>query len=307
MTGYKSQEVIGRRLGSFMQGKETSLPTLQYLRQKIKSKEVFDCRILNYSKSGNKLWMHVQGQPLSDANGVCIQYFVIQTNITETVSLENKLVHERKERQKEITDAVLTAQENERAVIGRELHDNLNQILGAAKLYVELAKTDEVNRLMCLNKSSGYIVEVIDEIRKICKAWATPGLNYMGLFESIRVLIEDLALVHPIKISLSHHDFEENELDEKLKVMIYRIVQEQLNNILKHANASQAAISIARSGKELHLNISDNGSGCDVAQAKNGTGIMNIKIRTEMYDGAVTIRSEPGEGYELKVVLKAWR
>ncbi|MGZ5191279.1 MAG: PAS domain S-box protein, partial [Flavisolibacter sp.] len=185
MSGYKSSEVIGRQMGSFMLGKETLADTLIYLRKKIRDKEPFDCDILNYTKSGNKIWLRIQGQPLLDENGVCFQYFLIETDITERIDMENKLVKERVEREVEITNAVLNAQENERASIGRDLHDNLNQILGAAKMYVELAKTDSVNREVCLEKSSGYIMEVIKEIRHICKNWAAPNQNFISFFDSV--------------------------------------------------------------------------------------------------------------------------
>ena len=70
--------------------------------------------------------------------------------------------------------------ENERSEIAQELHDNLNQILGAAKLYIEMAKTDDENREMCLDKSSAFIMEVINEIRKISKTLSTPGISWKG-------------------------------------------------------------------------------------------------------------------------------
>ena len=157
MTEYKLSEVIGRQFGSFLQGKETLVSTLVYLRKKIRDKEVFDCEILNYKKYGRQIWLRVQGQPLFDEKGVCFQYFIIQSDITERIALEKKLISERLEKQKEITRAVLTAHESERASIGRDLNDNLNQTLGAVKMYIELAKTDQSNRQLCLDKSSMYV------------------------------------------------------------------------------------------------------------------------------------------------------
>lgn len=303
ITEYQPEEVIGRKPGSFLQGKETDRPTIEYLRQKIKHNQVFECDILNYSKSGRKYWMHVQGQPLLDETGKLEQYFAMETDITEKVFLENKLNQQRQARRKEITDAVLTAQENERTAIGKELHDNLNQILGAAKLYIELAKTDEENREMCLEKSSGYIVKVIEEIRKISKTLATPGIHMLGLFESIKVLLDDLLLIHPVKIEFYEHGIQEKDLNEKMKFDIFRIVQEQMNNILKHAKATRASIYLTRKESEIILVISDNGEGVDISKDTKGVGIINIKSRAELYHGTVSILSKPGEGYELKVVL----
>lgn len=303
ITEFEPEEVIGRKPGDFLQGKETNPLTIKYLRQRIRAKQSFECEIINYTKSGRLYWMHIHGQPILDENGICERFFTIQTDITEKVLLEKKLAEERLTRQKEITDAVLTAQENERADIGKELHDNLNQILGASKLYIEMAKKDEQNREMLLEKSSGYIVKVIEEIRKISKKMIIPGMQSMGLFDCINLLLDDLIIIHPIKIKFHENGINEGDLNEKLQLNIYRIVQEQLNNILKHANASNATIDLRRNGNEIILVISDNGIGCDISEKSKGVGIRNIISRAEVCNGRVTIQSKPGEGFQLIVVL----
>jgi len=304
ITEYKPEEVIGRKPEDFLQGKETDPAMVEYIRQRVKVKQPYDCEIINYSKSGRKYWIHIQGQPLLDENGAYERYFAIQTDITERVLLENKLVDERLSRQQEITDAVLTAQENERSDIGKELHDNLNQILGATKLYIEMAKTDEELREMCLDKSSGYIKDVIEEIRKISKTMATPGLHAIGLFDCIKILLDDLIIIHPIKIKFHRNGINDNELNEKLQLNIFRIVQEQLNNIIKHANASTVSIDLRRHGNDIELFISDNGQGCTVSERGKGVGIRNIMSRAELYHGKAEIKSKPGEGFHLKVMLQ---
>ena len=214
---------------------------------------------------------------------------------------ERNLARQQLKNQKEIIAAVLIAQEKERANIGKELHDNLNQILGAAKLYIELAKTDEEDREMLLQKSVGYIVTVIEEIRDISKHLAIPRLNIMGLAESIKILIEDVMRINPIHIQFRERGIHPAELNEALQLDIFRIVQEQLNNILKHAKASQAEIQLAKTNDTVELVISDNGEGCDITTNNKGVGIMNIMIRADLYQGTVSILSHPGEGYVLKV------
>jgi signal transduction histidine kinase len=166
-----------------------------------------------------------------------------------------------------------------------------------------MAKTDDENREMCLEKSSGFIVNVIEEIRKISKTLSTPGM-IMGLSESIKILLDDLITVHAIKIKFKEDRINEEDLDEKLQLTIFRIVQEQLNNILKHANATRATINLTKKGNEIVLLISDNGNGCNILKEGNGVGIINIRSRAELYQGVVTTVSNPGEGYALKVVLR---
>jgi len=169
-------------------------------------------------------------------------------------------------------------------------------------MYIELAKKDEENREMLLDKSSVCIGDVIAMIRKISKALASPGMQ-MGLFNSIKVLMADLIMVHPIEIQFRENNIREKYLNEKLKLTIFRIVQEQMNNIVKHSKATMAVIRLSRHENELTLDISDNGSGTDILKEIDGVGIRNIKSRAELHNGAVTIISNPGKGYKLKVAL----
>jgi len=249
-------------------------------------------------------YIYSEGKVEFDSNGRPMGLYGIVHDVTETVLLEKKLVNERYTKQSEITAAVLTAQENERAEIGEELHENLNQILGAAKLYIDLAKTDEANRQMFLEKSSVYIGNVIVEIRKISKTLASPG-KQLGLCNSIKSLLNDLIKVHSIKIQFHENNIDEECLDEKLQLAIFRIVQEQVTNILKHAKATSVSVSLSRQDNEVILLISDNGEGDDLLKEIDGVGIKNIKSRADLYNGTVTIVSKPGKGYELKVVLSS--
>jgi PAS domain S-box-containing protein len=259
---------------------------------------------------GAYAYVHDRAHIIYDVDGIASRMIGATQDISVRKSAEHKLleseralVRERLTRQKAMTHAALVAQEHERSEIGKELHDNLNQVLGAAKLYIEMAKTDDENREMCLEKSSGFIMHVIEEIRKISKTLSTPGM-VMGLFESIDILLDDLITVHAIKIEFQKKGVDEEELDERLQLTIFRIVQEQLTNILKHANATSATINLTKQGNEIVLLISDNGKGCDILKEGKGVGIINIRSRAELYHGTVTTISNPGEGYALEVVLR---
>ncbi len=304
ITGYEPNEVIGKTPGSVLQGADTDPITIEYIRDRIHQNLDFDCEILNYTKAGVRIWMQMQGQAVLGSDGQCVQYFSMQTDVTEKILLQEKLSEERMIRQKEITDAVLTAQENEREEIGREMHDNLTHILGATKLYIELAKNDGENRQMCLDKSSVYIAHVIEEIRKMSKTLVTPVIIF-GLSESIRILLDDLVLAHPIKIKISIINLREDILSDKLRLNIFRIVQEQFNNIVKHSGASRASVALDGSGNQITLQISDNGKGFDLSKKVSGVGIRNIKSRAELFGGIITITSKPGKGFKLQVFLPA--
>jgi len=252
---------------------------------------------------GEYAWVHDRGHILYDEEDNASRIIGATQDITEMVLLRNRIVRERHTKQQEILSAVLNAQEKERSEIGQEMHDNLNQVLAMAKLYVQLAKTNENKRNTYLEKSSDLIVKVIDEIRRISKVLVVPGIHILGLYGNIRNLIADLTKLHSLKIEFYAFGIDEENLGEKLQLTLFRIVQEQLNNILKHARATHATINMNTKNDKIILVISDNGEGCDMAAKKTGVGIINIKSRAELYHGSVTIVSKPGEGYELKVVF----
>src|SRR6185436_1203061 len=152
-------------------------------------------------------------------------------DITEKRLLENELMRERQTRQREITEAVLTAQENERETVGRELHDNLGQIMIVAKLYAQMAKKYEKNTEPYLEKSCELIGNAITDIRKISKTLIIPDKNIIGLFDNIENLLHDLNTAAPIVLEFQNDGIKEKDLDEKLQVTIFRIIQEQVNNI----------------------------------------------------------------------------
>jgi PAS domain S-box-containing protein len=255
--------------------------------------------------NGEYAYVHDRGHVIYSSDKRACRMIGATQDITANTLLENKLVQERLTSQKEITEAVLTAQENERTTIGKELHDNLNQILGATKMYIEVAKREKRNRQMYLEKSCDLIVHVISEIRKISKNLIIPRMHFVGMFDSIRMLINDLMLIHPLEIDFSVEGLQEDNFDEKRQINIFRIVQEQLNNILKHAKATHAKINLTKQGDKIMLMISDNGKGWDMSEERKGVGIRNIMSRAELCNGNAEILSKPDEGFQLKVILPA--
>ena len=252
--------------------------------------------------SGDYASVQDRGYIIFDQDKAASRMIGATQDITARKLLEIKLVQEGVTKQKEISTAVLKAQQGEREDIGKELHDNLNQILVATKLYIEMARTHKGKKDEYLKKSSGYIMDVIEELRKISKVLVTPDMN-MGLIESIQNLVADLNAVHPMIIKFHHEGIVEADLNEKMQLDIYRIVQEQLTNILKHAKATTTTINLTKDVNDIIVLFSDNGKGCDILKQTNGVGIINIKSRAKIYGGRVAIVSKPEEGYELKVVL----
>jgi signal transduction histidine kinase len=207
-------------------------------------------------------------------------------------------------RQKQITEAVILAQEKERTEIGKELHDNVNQILGASNLYINTAMTDEESRQELLERSTELVSNAINEIRKISKSLITPGLREIGLIESIEDIMDDLKVARDkMVIDLDLQNISEEQIEDRRKLTLFRIVQEQLNNIVKHAKATRVLIRLSGEQDHIVLTVADNGVGFDVSRHRKGVGITNIISRAELFNGKVEIQSGPGEGCTLMVSL----
>ena len=297
--GYELEEVIGKTPNSFLHGTETDIGIANNVQQQLIKDKPFVYEIINYTKAGNKILVKIQVQPIFDDDDDFKQSFSLITDITLERKLEEKVEQEKIIKQKEITNAVFAAQESERSEIGRELHDNINQLLGATKLYIDMTRKESSNRESYLTTSSEYTLTAIEEIRKLSKILITPLIIEQGLAESVKDLIEDTMRVHPIKILFHTNDFNEALLSNKFKLNIFRIVQEQINNTLKHAQAKKIDINFKDKDGRLWVNISDDGIGFDTTKRKSGVGITNIKNRTGLYNGTVQLTSEAGKGTRL--------
>ena len=224
-------------------------------------------------------------------------------DISDLKVLEERLEGEIKLKKKQIAEATEEAKENERSDIGKELHDNVNQLLGISRLCLDMAKQGGENREMYLNRSSQYTLKAIEEIRKLTKGLTTDVIKDLGLCEAIDNITRGTMEVNPLKISCILDSFIENRVNNKFKLNVFRMVQEQLNNILKHAKATKVIISLTQNKKFVILTISDNGIGFDTTKKQKGIGIANIKSRAASYNGTAEFISQPLQGCVLNVTF----
>jgi two-component system sensor histidine kinase UhpB len=164
--------------------------------------------------------------------------------------------------------------------------------------------TDEEMRQEMLERSMELVSNAINEIRRISKSLITPGLREIGLVESIEDIIDDVRVAGDrLTIDLDLQNISEDQIEDRRKLTVFRIVQEQLNNIIKHARASRALIRLSGEQDHIVLTVADNGVGFDVSRHRKGVGITNIISRAELFNGKVEIQSMPGEGCTLTVSL----
>ena len=252
-------------------------------------------------KNGDIIIVELSYYPINYFGKTAMQAQV--NDITHKVRLEKELNLQKQQ----LIEAVLNAQEQERKKIGAELHDNINQVLTAIKLNLGLAlELPSDDRVVLITKAMNSVMTAIEEIRKLSRSFISSGnLKELGLVDSIEELINDITAVTKINIHLKADDLKEDTLSEEQKITIYRITQEQLNNILKYADASSVTICLQATSEQIHLLIADNGKGFDPSTRRNGIGITNMISRAELFNGKVKIESSPGNGCLLEVVLNA--
>jgi PAS domain S-box-containing protein len=230
-------------------------------------------------------------------------YLVLANDITEKIRLQNQLIEEKLHRHQEIIKATIEATEKEREGIGRELHDNVTQILTTARLCLDCISNNHPSRDM-IDRSRNTITSAIEEIRSLSKSMIQSFHREVGLKLSIEDLVEGVQIANKFVISLDFYLPDEQLLDDKLKMTVFRIVQEQLNNIIKHAEATEVALSIHQYDEVLSLVIVDNGKGFNVLEKRKGIGISNITNRAELFNGQVRIISAPGNGCRMEVSFR---
>lgn len=228
-------------------------------------------------------------------------WLVLTNDITEKIQLQNQLVEEKIRRQQEIAKAAIDAQENERETLGRELHDNISQVLTTARLYLNCARETPAMQENMIMRSIETISSAIEEIRRLSGSMIETFHKEVGLELSVNDLIEKIRLAQKCNITLQFSVPDEQQLDDKLKMTVFRIVQEQLNNTLKHAEASEVQVAIIQKKRLLQVTIADDGKGFDTTRKRNGIGITNIISRTELFNGRVKIDSSPGNGCSMQV------
>jgi signal transduction histidine kinase len=237
-------------------------------------------------------------------------------NATTEIGADNHLKETSgalKKRVQGLAPQLLKIQERERQRISRDLHDDLGQSLISLKF-----------RLISMQKKLGMnfseaseefaeclhsVDEAIEKVRRISYDLRPPELKVLGLKMALTSLIKDLQICTNLKVSINIDDRVLERFSSESQIVIYRIFQECLNNIMKHSQATQVKINIQKKGESASLSCDDNGKGFDfkIIEARKGTaqgfGLASMYERTRMLRGLFRMRSKVGKGTKIEIVI----
>jgi len=254
---------------------------------------VFD---FSYKTRGKEHWMQMEYYPIIEYTGE-IQFVCIRAKeITENIELKKKLTKEQEEQNKKIIQATINAEEKQRTQIGRELHDNVNQVLTSIKLYAELCLKEETASKPLIEKIIERTNYCIEEIRSLSRKLSSPSIEEQNLRELMENLVEEIRATQKVAIRFRSIGLNNRQLKQEVQTAIYRIVQEQMTNILKYAEASIVELIIVSIDNEVAIQVQDNGKGFVLNESNKGTGLLNMINRVTAVGGRIEFKTAPGTG-----------
>ncbi|MCV9385549.1 ATP-binding protein [Reichenbachiella ulvae] len=215
-------------------------------------------------------------------------------------------ISDRVENHEKVVAATMETEDRARSYFSRELHDNLQQLLTTAHLNLEHAKkrSDE-GAMKFLNNASGSLKEAIQHTRDLSHKLMPKTIEDYGYVAAVEALLDSLPSESDPHFQLQHN-MQEGELPKTMALSLYRITQEAINNILKHAEAKQVMIQLMRHPDQLLLSIEDDGKGFDykeVLDAESGFGLNSMISRATSIGAQLFVESAPGKGTQLFIEI----
>ena len=221
----------------------------------------------------------------------------------EKLLQEAKIVELEKQQQLVAMQSVLKGQEDERSRLAKDLHDGVGGLLSGVKLSMSNMKGNfflSEENANSFNNVISQLDQSIAELRRVSHNMMPEALVKYGLKEALENYCENLNLSGKIKVQLQIYNMEKR-MEQNTEIVIYRIVQELLNNVIKHAEAKNVLIQLSREKDRFTLTVEDDGKGFIVNEKKYGAGLENIKARAGYLNGNIEILSKPGEGTSVNI------
>lgn len=222
------------------------------------------------------------------------QFIVLTaTDIAFQIQAENRIIR-----------AIIDTQEGERRRLAKDFHDSLIQQLSGIQFHISstsyLAKSEKIKAILV--KSSEALTEAISEMRNICFNLMPNTLDEFGLVKATQEFCSHFVFNKKTKFVIEQNG-RLPPLTPEIKIDLYRVIQEFINNSIKHGEASKISISFVYRKKILRIILKDNGKGMDTKLSRNGMGLKNVASRVKSHNGTLAIRSSIGKGTSYDIIM----
>ena len=267
--------------------------------------EVARWRFRKNRKDGTMLWVQEAVRVIEEGGRTIA--LVVCEDVTDHVDATDRLVRYQNEL-RTLTSKLALAEERERRRIADGLHDQIGQVLAMAKLRLGTlhAQRDPEGKQRTVREVRGLLDKALKETRSLTFELSCPVLYRLGLEEALRDLGERLGRQAGVQVHFDA-DADARPLGEDTQITLYRVVQELLFNVLKHARAQTAHLSISTSDSEIRISVKDDGVGFDVTELERGPhptgglGLFGIRERLDHLGGRLEIVTAPGSGTRIAV------
>jgi PAS domain S-box-containing protein len=266
-------------------------------------------------QTGNERIILFTVSPIKNEKSGIYGNVVIFQDITEQRETEKEReelfreVSTAKERLKVLSKRLIEVQESERRKLARELHDEVGQMLTAIKINLQTAiKVSEKSAAPHLNDSVELVDDVLVQVRNLSLDLRPSMLDDLGLVPALRWYVDKQSRRTGLEVGISA-EVSGKRFAPEIEITCYRILQEAINNVIKHSGANKLNVELWNDDMELHLRIADNGKGFNVysalRRALNGesTGILGMQERVELVGGKLRLNSIPGEGTDIHAIF----
>jgi PAS domain S-box-containing protein len=245
----------------------------------------FETRAMHYKKNGRQIEAELRFKAI-ELMGKQL-FLVIAIDVTK-----------KEKREREMNQAILKAQENERREIGTELHDNICQILASSHLLLDSARCAEhAQSTRLIDKSKNHIIQALTEIRNLSHQMAPVFFEASSFEEAINELLQNMNPNNKFAVDFKFDPKIVLKLVSRdIQLNLYRILQEQLKNIVKYAKASKVQVELCLHDNMIRMQIADDGVGFDIDKVKKGIGFINMQRRAESFSGKFSFETSPGKG-----------
>lgn len=300
MLGYSREEMLGLSLADIVPLEEQQMQKTQFSELRNGKQTLIERKLQR--KDGSIVVTELSANVLENGN---VQGIV--RDITERKLAESKLI-KAETQVRNFAQHIHTLLEDERAGIAREIHDELGQFLVGIKLGLSSFKKQAAGSPASAERIRTMLLDVdstIQSMKKISTGLRPGILDTLGLPASIEWLVQDFERKAEIKCRYDSSGSAQT-FENKFSICFFRICQEALTNIVKHAGASEVSIKFRHDAERCMLSISDNGSGIDPKKLENpfSLGLLGMRERANIIGGELKITSEPGKGTEIQLSAK---